>query len=136
MFTGECEFLSNFYPCTLFRGGKNFDSSEALFQSYKCADEDDVNLFVSPCSASMAKRLGKKVALVDDWEHKRVEVMEDILRIKFQIPVLREKLVSTGNKILEEGNTWGDKFWGIDIKTGEGKNMLGKLLMKIRDELK
>ncbi len=39
-------------------------------------------------------------------------------------------------KGLQEGNYWGDVFGGIDIETGEGKNIFGKLIMKIRDELK
>jgi predicted NAD-dependent protein-ADP-ribosyltransferase YbiA (DUF1768 family) len=34
---------------------------------------------------------------------------------------------------LIEGNTWGDKFWG-QVK-GEGANYLGRLLMKVREEL-
>ena len=38
--------------------------------------------------------------------------------------------------MLEEGNTWHDTFWGVDAKTGEGQNHLGKILMKIREELK
>ena len=136
MFVGEYEFLSNFYPCTIYRNGWEFGSSEALFQACKCANIADVELFVVPCSASRSKRIGKKVALISRWESKKVKVMENVLRLKFQDPELRDKLIATGDKILEEGNTWGDKFWGIDIKTGEGKNMLGKLLMKVRDDLK
>lgn len=35
--------------------------------------------------------------------------------------------------INNEGNTWGDKFWGVC--DGEGENHLGKLLMEVRAEL-
>ena len=36
---------------------------------------------------------------------------------------------------LEEGNRWHDTFWGIDQNTGKGENHLGKILMKVRDEI-
>jgi hypothetical protein len=43
-------------------------------------------------------------------------------------------LLDTGNKVLKETNTWGDTYWGIS--NGKGKNMLGRLLMKLRKEIK
>jgi predicted NAD-dependent protein-ADP-ribosyltransferase YbiA (DUF1768 family) len=61
------------------------------------------------------------------------------LRLKFQDPKLRAMLLATGNEELIEGNTWHDNTWGDcscdACKDIEGKNMLGKLLMKVRDEL-
>ena len=45
-------------------------------------------------------------------------------------------LLDTGEEILEEGNTWHDTYWGVDLKTGEGKNMLGSILMRVRNELR
>ena len=47
---------------------------------------------------------------------------------------LAQKLIATGNAYLEEGNQWGDKFWGT--VNGTGENMLGKILMKERDILR
>ena len=44
--------------------------------------------------------------------------------------------IFTGELVLEEGNTWHDTFWGVDAKTGEGLNHLGRILMKVRDELR
>ncbi|MBQ6221203.1 MAG: hypothetical protein IJJ44_01130 [Solobacterium sp.] len=35
-----------------------------------------------------------------------------------------------------EGNTWNDRCWGVDIRTGTGQNHLGIILMKIRSELR
>jgi predicted NAD-dependent protein-ADP-ribosyltransferase YbiA (DUF1768 family) len=48
----------------------------------------------------------------------------------------RRKLLSTGNSEIQEGNWWGDKFFGVDLKTGEGQNLLGKMIMDIRKEIK
>ena len=33
------------------------------------------------------------------------------------------------------GNNWGDLIWGVDIETGEGQNLLGKLIMEFRETL-
>ncbi len=60
--------------------------------------------------------------------------MKEVLNKKFQNPELKEKLLSTGTAILIEDSKT-DNFWGIG-KKGEGKNMLGKLLMEIREQYK
>ena len=61
--------------------------------------------------------------------------MYDCLVSKFKLDkVLRFKLLDTYPAELIEGNTWGDTYWGVC--NGAGKNMLGKLLMKLRDEMK
>ncbi len=44
---------------------------------------------------------------------------------------LAEKLLATGDAVLEEGNNWGDEFWGV--VDGRGMNWLGTLLMTVRD---
>ncbi|CAM0109837.1 hypothetical protein VPH166E361_0119 [Vibrio phage 166E36-1] len=64
--------------------------------------------------------------------------MEYGLRYKFSDtnPSLRSKLLDTSDVELVEGNWWGDKYWGVCLKTGEGENNLGKLLMKVREDLK
>ena len=63
--------------------------------------------------------------------------MYNVIKAKFDYNnKLKEKLLDTGNKELYEGNTWGDKYWGV-VKEGNelvGKNHLGKLLMKLSEE--
>jgi hypothetical protein len=59
--------------------------------------------------------------------------MLDVLRIKFQVPELREKLLKTGDKYLEETNYWNDRYWGK--YKDKGLNMLGHLIMAVRGEL-
>lgn len=61
-------------------------------------------------------------------------VMRDLLQQKFSNGILREQLLATGDQELIEGNTWGDTFWGVC--NGEGQNVLGKMLMNIREELR
>ena len=61
--------------------------------------------------------------------------MLDVVRAKFdQHPDLAQKLLATGDEELVEGNDWGDIYWGV--YKGHGKNMLGKILMRVRAELR
>ena len=73
--------------------------------------------------------------LRSDWEEIKYDIMYEVCKAKFtQHPDLAQKLLDTGDEMLVEGNTWGDKVWG-QVK-GEGQNMLGQILMRIRDELR
>ena len=58
---------------------------------------------------------------------------------KFRQPELRHQLLATGGRLLIEGNRWGDRFWGMEFTEGDhelvGDNVLGVLLMDIRDDL-
>ena len=135
-FDGDYDFLSNFYPVKVEFGGLVYDSAEAAFQAQKCENDDERKLFVG-VNAGQSKRIGRHVHLRSDWEVVKVGIMERVVRAKFfQHPDLAEKLVATGAIPLTEGNTWFDICWGVDAYTGRGENHLGKILMKIRDELK
>ena len=62
--------------------------------------------------------------------------MKNICLAKFlQNPDLKEKLLSTGDAELVEGNTWNDTFWGVNSRTGKGDNNLGKILMNVRQTM-
>jgi predicted NAD-dependent protein-ADP-ribosyltransferase YbiA (DUF1768 family) len=90
-------------------------------------------------SPSEAKAAGNRNGILKDfdpveWELRKDKVMEELLRIKFQNPDLKNLLAQTGNAKLIEGNTWGDTYWGVDVVTGVGANKLGVLLERIRSE--
>ena len=134
-FFGEYRFLSNFYEAPVTYRGLTYQSNEAAFQAQKCVDEAEMRRFTA-LKPSEAKRLGQRVALRPDWEAVKLGIMEDIVRAKFtQHESLAVKLINTGDRGLIEGNTWQDLFWGVDITTRKGENHLGRILMKIRDEL-
>lgn len=111
-------------------------SSEAAFQAYKCKDIENRQQFTK-VSAEESKRLGRKVELRSDWDRVKLDVMRRVVRAKFeQHPNLTQYLLDTGDADLIEGNTWHDVYWGVDLKTGEGENHLGKILMALRQESK
>lgn len=128
-FRGEYLFLSNFYQSPITYNGITYGHSESAFQAQKCLERADEFVNISPLKA---KRLGKQVPLREDWEQIKVGIMTDVLRTKFSDPYLRDKLLATGNAHLEEGNDWGDTLWGT--VNGVGQNLLGKILMQVRDE--
>lgn len=134
-FRGDYGFLSNFWEVPVTYQGLTYGSNEAAFQAQKCMTEEEKRLFTR-MRPSEAKKTGRQVALRPDWEAVKVGLMEEIVRAKFtQNEDLKWRLIGTGDADLEEGNTWHDTCWGVDAKTGEGRNHLGKILMKIRAEL-
>lgn len=131
-FEGEYFFLSNFYMCPVEIDGVTYTNSEAAFHAQKCVERKNEFVGLNP---KEAKRLGRTVNLRPDWDDIRTAVMYNVCFEKFiQNPDLAKKLVATDNAELIEGNTWNDKFWGVC--NGEGENKLGKILMRIRLDLK
>lgn len=133
-FTGKYSFLSNFFACDIEHEQLRFPSVEHAFQAAKCTEDQDKQSIQKTKSPGAAKRLGRRVKLVPNWETKKLDIMEQLLRIKFSDPDLAEKLVDTYPAKIIEGNTWNDTFWGMS--NGEGENHLGIILMKIRDDLR
>ena len=134
-FQGEYRFLSNFWPCKVVFEDNEYSSVECAYQAAKCKDPQNRRAFMKMSSLE-AKRAGKDVVIRDDWEDVKVDIMYDLVKQKFtNNGELRKKLLETGTAELVEGNTWGDTFWGFDLRYGEGRNMLGKILMDIRETL-
>lgn len=136
-FDGEYRWLSNFAPVSIYINNFNYPSVEHAYMSCK----SDSVLWKIYCSSSAnppsyVKRESFKQKLVDDWDNIKSDVMLNCLRKKFSDPHYSELLLSTGDVELEEGNWWGDDFWGICLKKGTGRNVLGKLIMRVRDELR
>jgi ribA/ribD-fused uncharacterized protein len=130
-FRGKYFFLSNFFPTKVKVGDLTFENNEAAFQSYKSKNMESF-CHLNP---SEAKRKGRRVQLRPDWEEIKADVMYMVVFAKFsQNQDLRDKLINTGDAELVEENNWGDRIWGT--VSGKGKNLLGKILMKVRDELK
>lgn len=135
-FQNEYRFLSNFFEAPVEYGGLRYPNNEAAFQAQKCLTEEEKLQFTGFVPVK-AKSVGRRVQLRPDWEQVKLGLMEEIVRAKFtQNAWLGQRLLSTGNARLVEGNNWNDVYWGVNIKTGEGENHLGEILMKVRAELR
>ena len=134
-FQGEYAFLNNMYENPLTFDGVQYRNAEAAIQAQKCRNKKDCGLF-GDLDAVGAITLVRELALRKDWDEVRLQVMEDVVRIKFtQSENLAERLLMTGDKELVHGNNRNDTYWGCDTLTGYGENHLGRILMKIRSEL-
>lgn len=117
--------------------GKNWPSTEHYFQAMKFLNpklQDEIRFLLKPMAAAKAGRDRFK-PLRKDWEEVKDDIMMKALRAKFtQHPDARSQLLDTEDAILVE-HTVNDSYWG-DGGDGSGKNMLGKLLMKLRQEIR
>lgn len=132
-------FLSNFSKAPITVDGITYLTVEHAFQAAKTYDVNVKMKIAATQRADWAKRMGGRVKLREDWNDVKLDIMKELLNLKFQDERLAAKLIATGNATLVEGNPWHDNFYGqctcVNC-TGKGQNHLGKLLMEIRDRLK
>lgn len=140
-FRGEYAFLSNYYLCVVELDEVAYSSVEHAFQAAKTDNPDErYQIQIAP-TPSRAKQIGRKVKLRADWESVKIGIMESLVRYKFTAHGdLRALLLATDDAHLIEGNTWNDRIygavWSEKSQAWMGQNHLGKILMKVRDELR
>ncbi|AUR93647.1 hypothetical protein NVP1188A_79 [Vibrio phage 1.188.A._10N.286.51.A6] len=138
-FSGDDQWLSNFskLEAPLIHGGLKYSTVEHFYVAMKTLNLRDRKTIASCKYVSDAKILGRDLTLRPNWDEQKERVMLAALRWKFSKynPTLRQKLIDTGTQKLQEGNYWKDKYWGVYLVDGEGKNRLGILLMQVRDEI-
>ncbi len=132
-FHGHFYWLSNFSSAKVCLDGEVYPTVEHAFQAAKTDDPELRRQIRKAPTPGKAKKLGKTIPVAkfkSDWDKQRIFVMYYLLRQKFVGQQL-QRLQDLKGVNLVEGNTWGDKFWGVC--DGEGYNVLGQLLMMIRD---
>lgn len=132
-FSGDYRWLSNFVAVEVIFEGVTYSSVEHAYQAAKSLNK----IWRETCAdwtipSGKIKQLSKDVLIRKDWHDVRKGIMKDLLYQKFKQEPYMTLLLDTGNLEIEEGNNWGDTFWGISLKTGEGQNLLGKMIMEIR----
>lgn len=152
-FQGEYRFLSNFYIGNLEYDGDKYPSAEHAYQAAKGLHpidkqviRDAVDEQTGEPSPGRANGMGRRVSIRPDWENVKVEKMWAVVCVKFEVgSELAFKLLETGHAHLIEGNRWHDNFWGVcecprctsaNPPLGQGQNVLGKLLMARRQQLR
>jgi hypothetical protein len=155
LFWGDQDIYSNFYPVEFEISGHHFYWSEQAFMWLKAlwfADHDlaqTLLLLAPPNNKPIhAKKIGRTIKGFneEEWAKVREECMFRACLAKFQQNVkLSEQLLNTGDRVLVEASPY-DKIWGIglaednadaqDPDKWQGLNLLGKVLMNVRHELK
>lgn len=135
-FQNEYRWLSNFAPVKIKLDGLEFPSVEHAYMSAKSDDAEWKKFCSNPNNkAGDVKRQSRNIALKEDWNDIKIEVMKECVNQKFSQEPYRTKLLETGTQHLQEGNRWNDKFWGVCLKTNKGENHLGRLIMDVRSAL-
>ena len=155
-FSGDLEFLSNMYKIPIYFNETKYDnfqpdfkvypSSENLYQALKSLDRDFQEYIRNLPWPALAKKSGKMkyfnncLVMREDFEDIKNEIMYTCVSEKFkQNYALQLKLVELKDYKLYENNIWHDNYWGNCIcdkcKDKVGQNHLGKILMRVRDEL-
>lgn len=144
-------FLSNFYPSEFTVDGKKYNCSEQYFMKKKQELFDPKNIklatdIMKETNPKDIKKYGRQVKffIAEIWDENKVKAMHDGVFAKFlQNPELKAKLLATGDKSLVEASPY-DMIWGIGFKKENalknkdrwGQNLLGQVLMQVRNELK
>lgn len=133
---GEYGCFSNFSKHFVYLKDKNWLTSEHYYQAQKFAGteyEEEIRLLKTPGEAANRGR-DKSLPLRNDWEQVKDDVMREVIYAKFtQNSECKKVLLSTNDAILIE-HTTKDFYWG-DGGDGSGKNMLGTILMEIREKI-
>jgi len=129
--------FSNFSAHGIQLKGRWWPTSEHYFQAQKFAGtehEEQVRLAKSPKQAAEIGRDRSRTLRVD-WEQVKDDVMREAVLQKFLAHNdIQQTLLSTGDEELVEATT-NDYYWGCGTN-GTGKNMLGKILMEVRAEIR
>ncbi|CAG8667502.1 649_t:CDS:2, partial [Paraglomus brasilianum] len=135
---GEYGIFSNFYGAPIELDGKIWPTSEHYFQAQKFPTRPELQQKIRNLSTSEAAKAGRRrdYPLREDWESVKEDVMMRALISKFtQHEDLRRKLLDTGDAKIVEHTARG-RYWGDGGGKGKGRNRLGVLLMRVRDELR
>lgn len=135
--TGPYGCFSNFSRHAFYLDGARWATSEHYFLAQKFAGTPYAETVRLAPTARKAAELGRRRdwPLRPDWEQVKDDVMRRAVRAKFAAyEDIRATLLATGEEDLAEA-TSDDYYWGVGTE-GHGKNMLGKILMEVRAELR
>lgn len=143
--------FSNWHPAPFDMDGNHFSNSEQAFMYYKAklfGDTKSMEKILKSPDPRTVKKLGREVKGFDSkkWDDNKFQIMYDVNIAKFtQNSKMREKLMLTDGTQLVEASPY-DNIWGIgldvndakrlDPKKWPGQNLLGKVLDKVREDLK
>jgi N-glycosidase YbiA len=127
-------FLNNFFPSRMFVYDRWWSTVEHAYQAQKTLKLNEYDDIWHAATPRIARDLGQKVSIRSDWDNIKYSVMKDCVKAKFiQNATILQKLAETGSEDIVEDSPI-DYYWGCG-KDNSGKNMLGKILVEVREEL-
>jgi len=146
--SNKYEFLSNFAACDVYYfndidpAGTWYKTAEHAYQAAKAQTLKDMHFIAAAPTPADAKRRARTICCRQDWDNIKKEIMLQIVRNKFTIPDMEERLLGTINDGIDdfcETNWWHDNYWGDCqcpiCKDIPGQNELGKILTQVRKEI-
>lgn len=136
-FRGPTRWLSNFARVDIIGpDGLIYRSTEAAYHAFKTDDPEERRLLREAKGPQAAMDLARAGLITErpNWKDVRLDAMTNVNVQKFNQFDFATRLLATGHAELIEGNDWGDVYWGVC--NGVGENQLGKLLMRIRADLR
>lgn len=149
-FWGKEDVYSNFYYSPFTHQGIIFKWSEQGVMYRKAmlfGAERIANLILEASSPKACKELGRSKAIPfneEVWAANRERIYEEVLYDKFSKSPLKQAIIRSWGSLLAEASPY-DKIWGIGLRWGDplatqpdrwpGKNLLGQVLMRVRDRL-
>lgn len=139
-FRSRYAYLSDLYFCKnkieidLLGEAFVFNNAAAAFQAHKTKSKTLIHLLTKVKSTS-AKDIGRHIKIdYPDWDARRIAAMRRVQKAKFeQNPYLYDQLQDIPGMIVHDNN-WKDDFWGVYNGSPVGKNVLGLILMEVRDD--
>jgi len=144
-------YFSQWYPAPFQVEGIRYFHNEQYMMAKKAllfGDTRTYNKIMKESEPAACKALGKSAANFNQqlWDSCKEEIIYNANYAKFsQNPELKAALLATGDAIIAEASPY-DKIWGIGLKANDpdsknptkwkGQNLLGKALMRVRDELR
>ena len=140
-------WFGNMSPHPIVYNGQEWRTAEALFQSLRFSDsniKEKIRAEKSPMGAKMVAKANEDRMTVVPISEEDIKNMEMVCQLKIdQHPELRHLLKETGDQLIVEDITkrasgGRHSFWGAAWNGSEwiGNNALGKIWMKIRNEVK
>lgn len=130
---GDYEFLAMTYNHPITVDGLTYTNAEAAFWAQRIADKN-ARVKLTRLSPMKARAKALQAYPIDDWDEIKDDILKHILEIKFSDDVLKKKLLDTGSMKILNNNTYRDEYYGI--YNGKGKNILGKMIMNLRESLR
>ncbi len=127
-------YMSNYKKARFFIYGRWWNWVEAPYQAQKTNVPAEIDLIWEAKTNNDSRLLGQKVTMRPDWDQVKEQVMYECCMAKFlqHTDLLLELLATGDEELIEDSPT--DYYWGCGAN-GTGKNMLGKVLMRVRAEL-